>query len=73
MSKSRSRTYNFPETKCAISGELSCQATGLVETLQVFLSWSVDVHVVLGLSSDYFYQLLLLFRLNLFPVRLLLE
>ena len=30
MSKSRSWTLIFPETKCAISGELSCLATGLV-------------------------------------------
>ena len=30
MSKSRSQTWNFPETKFAISDELSCLMTGLV-------------------------------------------
>ena len=29
--------------------------TDLFESLQVFLSWSEDVHVVLGLSSRYFF------------------
>ena len=29
--------------------------TDLFETLQVFLSWSEDVHLVLGLSSHYFF------------------
>ena len=42
--------------------------TNLFETLQEFLSWSEDVHLVLGLSSRYFffYQLFPLFR-QFFP------
>ena len=33
----------------------STQTNKLFETLQVFLSWSEDVHVVWGLSSHYFF------------------
>ena len=52
--------------------------TDLFETLQMFVSWSKDVHLVLGLSSLYFiiiiiYQLFPLFDLVFFQVRLLLE
>ena len=40
--------------------------TDLFETLRVFLSWSEDVHLILGLSSHYFCQLLPLFHLIFF-------
>ena len=36
--------------------------TKLFEILQVFLSWSDDVHAFLGLSNHHFYQLVPLFR-----------
>ena len=40
----------------------------LFETLQVFLSYSENVHVVLSLSSRYFcYQPFPFFQLNCFP------
>ena len=33
---SKSRSHNFPETKCAISGELSCLVTGLVYQFRLY-------------------------------------
>ena len=49
-------------------------STDLFETLQVFLSWSEDVHLVFGLSSHYFFIYCFhFFDLVFFQVRLLLE
>ena len=50
---------------------LAVLLTDLFETSQVFLSWSEDVYVVFGLFLHYFSnQLLPLFRLSFFQVRL---
>ena len=37
------------------------------ETMHTCSTWSVDVHAVLGLSSLFFVNFFLLFRLRLFP------
>ena len=45
-----------------------------IETKHTCSTWSVDVHVVWGLSSHYFfYQLFLLFRHNFFQIRPILK
>ena len=48
-------------------------STDHFETMHTCSTWSVDVHEVLELSSHYFYQLFLLFRLSFSQVGLLLE
>ena len=46
-------------------------STDHFKTMHTCSTWSVDVHVVLGLSSHYFYELFLLLQLSFFQVRLL--
>ena len=47
--------------------------TNLFETLQAFLSWSEDVHLVWGLSSLFFINFFHFYDLSFFQVRSLLE
>ena len=60
-------SFRPPKVLCTLCAQLLLQFyADLFETLQMFLSWSEDMHVLWILSCDYFLSLFLQFELSHF-------